>query len=294
MSVMPELPEIETVRRIVGPQVEGRRIVSSRANDAKIAANFDPGELPGLVDGKTIESADRRAKAIVLRGAGGGRLVIRFGMTGQLYVCPAGTAPDRYARMVLTLDDGNELRYADPRRFGRIWHFSAGEEDDASGLSGLGIEPDDPALDGRFLREMMGGKRTPVKSALLDQSIVAGLGNIWSDEALFRARICPLDRCDTLSKAKWERLAHAIPETIEYGIEQDAVTPEEYLEGLNRNYYDDSYLSVYAHEGKPCRNCGTPIRRDRVGGRSTYWCPKCQRPYRKRKEGAGSPAPRRV
>ncbi len=272
---MPELPEIETVRRVVGPQLLGRTVVSVRAADNKVLANTTPDGLSGMLTGRRFASMGRRGKALVLTDDLGGRTVIRFGMTGQLYVCPRGTEEERHTHEVFFLDDGTELRYVDPRRFGRIWHFRSGETD-TSGIEGLGIEPDDPALDSGYLEARIGRRGTTVKEALLDQSVVAGIGNIWSDEILFEAGICPLTPCRELTGEQLERLVHAIPEKIAFAVESNAVSSGDYLAGKSRKYYDMSPLKVYGRSGEACPRCGTAIVRNTVGGRSTCWCPMCQ------------------
>ena len=163
--IMPELPEIETVRRVVGPQVEGRTFVSVRAADNRILANTDPPGLSERLTGRTVVSVGRRGKALLLYDDLGGHTVIRFGMTGQLYVCPPDTTEERHTHEVFLLDDGMELRYVDPRRFGHIWHFRRDEED-TSGIRGLGLEPDDPGLDAGYLKDRLGRRGITVKEGL--------------------------------------------------------------------------------------------------------------------------------
>lgn len=274
--IMPELPEIETVRRVVGPQVEGRTFVSVRAADNRILANTDPPGLSERLTGRTVVSVGRRGKALLLYDDLGGHTVIRFGMTGQLYVCPPDTAEERHTHEVFLLDDGMELRYVDPRRFGHIWHFRRDEED-TSGIGGLGLEPDDPGLDAGYLKDRLGRRSITVKEGLLDQTVVAGIGNIWSDEMLFEAGICPLTPCRDLTDGQFEDLAHVIPDIISFAIGKNAVSREEYLEGRGRRYYDIGYLGAYGHEGDPCPRCGKTFVRDTAGGRGTCWCPGCQR-----------------
>lgn len=273
---MPELPEIETVKRVVGPQVVGRTIVSVRAADNGILANATPESLSGTLTGRRFASAGRRGKALILADDLGGRMVIRFGMTGQLYVCPQGTEEEKHTHGILSLDDGTELRYVDPRRFGRIWYFRHGEAD-TSGIENMGIEPGDAGLDPSYLGARFERRGTTVKEGLLDQSVVAGIGNIWSDEILFEAGICPLTPCKELTLEQLERLAHAIPEKISFAVENNAVSNEDYLAGKSRKYYDMSPLKVYGRSGKACSKCGTALVRNTVGGRSTCWCPMCQR-----------------
>ena len=274
---MPELPEIETVRRTVGPQIVGAGIASVKIGREKIVGHPSADEFVSSVTGRTFVSHSRRGKALIL-GLDSGRIVIRFGMTGQLIVTPPGYPEEKHTHAVFSLDDGRELRYIDPRVFGRIWYIPEGEEDTFSGIGRLGLEPDDPDMDWRYLRDRLGKRTVPIKEALLDQSVVAGIGNIWGDEILFRCRICPERPCQDLRPKDWRDLAARIPEVMEFGIEKNTITPEEYLEGKGRRYYDIYYLEAYGHEGDPCPRCGTAMVRTAVGGRSSYWCPCCQRP----------------
>ncbi|MCQ2078933.1 MAG: bifunctional DNA-formamidopyrimidine glycosylase/DNA-(apurinic or apyrimidinic site) lyase [archaeon] len=274
---LPELPEIETVRRVVGPQVTGCRIIGIEMNRDKIIGHPDPTGYIAGITGRTIVSADRRGKGLIFRLDDRGRFIIRFGMTGQLIVVPWDFPAEKHTHIVFRLEDGRQMWYIDTRVFGKSWYVPADEEDTHSGLEDLGLEPFDSRLTGPYLKGRLGHRGVTIKEALLDQSVVTGLGNIWSDELLFRGRICPETPCRELSDARWRTIAGLIPEVMEFGIEKNAITPEEYLEGKGRNYYDIDYLEAYGHEGRPCPRCGTPFRRSVIGGRSSCWCPRCQR-----------------
>lgn len=274
---MPELPEIETVRRVVGPQIIGSRIVSVSVNREKIIGHPDKDGFVSKLIGRTFEYADRKGKGLILILDDCSRLIIRFGMTGQLIVVPEGFPEEKHTHVDIGLDDGRHLWYIDSRMFGKLWHIDANEADIYSGLCKLGIEPFDGCLCWKYLKEKFGNKTVTIKEALLDQSIIAGIGNIWSDEILYRARICPETACNKISDAKWKRLAPIIPEVMNFGTEKNEITPEEYLEGKGRKYYDIDYLEVYGREGESCLRCGTVLKRSVIGGRSSCWCPKCQR-----------------
>ncbi|KUE73113.1 hypothetical protein AUQ37_03785 [Candidatus Methanomethylophilus sp. 1R26] len=284
---MPELPEIETVRRNVAPLAEGRRIVSVEADGTRILKNRTPEDMR-MLEGSTVTGIDRRGKALIIRHDSGIRSVVRFGMTGQLYVCPAGDPAEKHTHIAVTFDNGSQMRFVDPRRFGAVWVFGKGEDDSCSGIGSMGPEPDSPSLNRDYLYRTLSGKSMPVKAALMDQSVVAGLGNIWSGEALFLAGICPLTPCSELDREDWDNLARCIARTVEFAVAQNAVTAEEYAEGKGRKYYDVDYLKVYGREGEPCTVCGTPLVSSRICGRSSFWCPKCQpRRPRYRRPGAG-------
>ncbi len=272
---MPELPEIETVRRNVAPLAVGRRIVSVEADGTRILKNTTP-EGMRMLEGSTVTGIGRRGKALIISHDSGITAVIRFGMTGQLYVCPAEFPIEKHTHITASFDNGSQMRFSDMRRFGAVWVFGKGEKDDCSGIGSMGPEPGDPSLTGEYLCRTLSGRSTPVQAAIMDQSAVAGLGNIWAGETLFRAGICPLDPCSSLSPSDWDAVAHCIRETVEFAIAKNAVTAEQYLRGKGRKYYDIDYLNVYGREGKPCSVCGTPLIRSRICGRSAYWCPECQ------------------
>ncbi len=274
---MPELPEIETVRRVVGPQVIGSTIVSVSCNREKLIGHPTVPEYIESVKGRTIVSADRRGKGLIFNLDDGSRLIIRFGMTGQLIVVPEGFPEEKHTHLVFDLADGRHMWYIDQRMFGKTWFIPAGEEDVYSGLQKLGLEPFDEKLDWRYLKGSLGNHSISIKEALLDQSVVAGIGNIWSDEMLYRAKICPEVPCNKISDRRWKLIAEQIPEVMEFGIEKNAITPEEYLRGKGREYYDIDYLEAYGHEGETCTRCGKVFVRSVLGGRSSYWCPGCQK-----------------
>lgn len=273
---MPELPEIETVRRIVGPQIVGAVIESVSVNKEKTVGNPSAERFVSSLAGKTFVSAGRRGKGLILN-LDEGKLIIRFGMTGQLIVVPGDYPPEKHTRVEIGLKDGRRILYIDPRAFGKVWYAGNEEEYGLTGLGKLGPEPFDATLAPEYLKGKLGNRGFTIKEALLDQSVVVGIGNIWSDEILFRAEICPEKPCRELSDGEWETLTKTIPDVMEFGIGKNAVTPEEYLSGKGRKYYDVNYLLAYGRKGEPCPECGTPFTRSVLGGRSSYWCPECQK-----------------
>ena len=278
---MPELPEIETVKRIIGPQVLGKRISSISCDKKKIIGHPSAdGYEKGILSHEII-GYDRRGKALILY-LDRGTLIFRFGMTGQMLFVPTDFPKEDHTHLTLGFDDGTELRYIDQRMFGKTFFISEGEEDVYSGIQRMGPEPFDKSMSGTYLKNKLGNREASIKEVLLDQSIVAGIGNIWGDEILFRCGICPEAPCNMISDRKWKTIAATIPEVMEFGIEKNEITPEEYLEGRGRKYYDIDYLQVYGRKDMSCFVCGTKIRRSELGGRSSYWCPKCQKMPRKR------------
>lgn len=275
---MPELPEVETVKRIIGPLIEGKTITHVEVLQPQVIAfPEDPDCFVDRLQGRTISFLSRRGKFLNIHLENGDRLSLHLRMTGELTVTPASEPLEKHTHVVFQLSDGTELRYTDVRRFGRFWLLSKDESDMVTGQEKLGLEPDDPALTGEYLESRLGNRKKAVKEMLLDQTVVAGIGNIYSDEILFVAGIYPAAPCNSLSEGDWEKLAEKIPEIILWGIETDALTPEEYLQGKGREYRNESSFRMYGREGQPCVRCGTTIRKIRVGGRSSCYCPVCQR-----------------
>jgi len=273
---MPELPEVETIRRVLEPQVSGRTIEQVILNRPEIISYPSAEMFQSGVAGVRIRGMDRRGKflAMCLEGK---RIVLHLRMTGRLLLVPRHTAEEKHTHIVFRLDDGNELRFIDPRRFGRFWLVKEDEEDVKSGVHKLGPEPFDPTLDAAYLQSLCGRRKRAVKECLLDQSVIAGIGNIYADEILFASRIRPDRAADSLTKNEWKRLAETIPERLGYFIEKNTVTPAEYLAGNGTEYRNTPFLQVYGHEGAPCPHCGTPLRRIVIAGRGSVFCPHCQK-----------------
>ena len=198
-------------------------------------------------------------------------------MTGCLLLTPADYPEEKHTHIVFSLTGGTELRFSDTRRFGRFWFLRKDEADIYSGVHKLGAEPFDAELTAEYLNARLGKSRKAVKECLLDQGIVAGIGNIYADEILFDAGICPVSPADSLNMEEWERLADAVPERISYFIERNKITAEEYLETKGQDYRNTPFLRVYGRAGKPCPKCGETLCRTVVGGRGSVYCPACQK-----------------
>lgn len=274
---MPELPEVETVRRIIEPQIAGQKIVSVKILNSQVIAYPETEEFPCLLTGQTAMKMSRRGKFLTIHFESSDRLCLHLRMTGQLLVTPRDFPEKKHMHLICDLSNGNQIRYIDQRRFGRFWFLKADEEDTVTGLSRLGIEPLDDELTWEYLKEKLGKRKKAIKEMLHDQSIVAGIGNIYSDEILYAAQIYPEKRCADLTDDEWKRLAEKIPEIISWGISVNKMTPEQYLAGMGKEYSNMDYFNAYGREGKPCRRCGTPMERIVIGGRSSCFCPNCQR-----------------
>ncbi|MEO6627616.1 MAG: bifunctional DNA-formamidopyrimidine glycosylase/DNA-(apurinic or apyrimidinic site) lyase [Aquihabitans sp.] len=264
---MPELPEVETVRRGLSPLVCGRRIVSAGGHPSpKFAA-------ASLAIGRTIIDVDRRGKYLLLGLDDKRRLVIHLGMTGQLRVDATSAPPDPYDRAWWLFDDTRRLALRDVRRFGRV----AVVDQDLSALptlASLGPEPFDPAFTSEVLWASLRASTSRVKSQLLGQRVVAGVGNIYADEALWRARINPGAR--RISRPGATRLLHALREVLGEGIENGGTTLRDYRTIDGGQGQNQHRLDCYGRAGQPCNRCGSTLRRAVLDARGTTWCPSCQ------------------
>lgn len=265
---MPELPEVETVRRGLLPLVTGATIASAGSHPS---AKFDQA-LEAV--GTRIIGVERRGKYLLLGLDDERTLVVHLGMTGQLRVDPPGSSPDPYDRAWWTFGDGRELRLRDVRRFGRVAVLG---EDHSSlpTLAGLGPEPFDPAFTPEHLWRSLNSRSARIKTQLLSQRPVAGVGNIYADEALWRAKVHPAARHITKPGAK--RLRDAIIAVLQEGIDHGGTTLRDYVNVDGGSGQNQFHLECYGRTGEPCNRCSTLLRRQVFDGRSTTWCPKCQR-----------------
>jgi formamidopyrimidine-DNA glycosylase len=265
---MPELPEVETVVRTLAPGITGRQIGAVRLirKDIVEPATID---FPSLVQNRTIRSLSRRGKKIVVELDNDSRFYIHLGMSGRLTLDPPAAPFLPHTHMVLAIA-GAELRFVDPRRFGGIFWLEPNQSPDA----GLGPEP--LALKARDLAPRLAKTRRAIKTALLDQRLIAGIGNIYADEALFESRINPRIPANRLSSEQIARLSRAIKKVLTRAIKHRGSTLRDYRDANGNPGNFQTVHRVYDREGKACPRCGTPIRRIVLGGRSTHFCPKCQ------------------
>lgn len=274
---MPELPEVETIKRVLEPQLKGLTISHITANRTNVIAYPSAEQFCAAIKNQTIAAMDRRGKFLLILLESGDTIILHLRMTGCLLLTPQDYPQEKHTHILFHLSDEKQLRFSDTRRFGRFWFIQNGEPDTYSGIAKLGPEPFDKNFDAAYLEEKLRKRRRAIKDCLLDQSIIAGIGNIYSDEILFRAGICPSRPANSLKEQEWERLAAVIPECISFFVEKNAVTPEEYLETKGENYRNTPFLQVYGHGGEPCPVCGETLCRTVIGGRSSVYCPSCQR-----------------
>lgn len=277
---MPELPEVETIKRILEPQMQGISITEITVKRADIIAWPAKEEFCRRILGQTICGMGRRGKFLWIRLVNNSRIVLHLRMTGCLLLTPKEFPEEKHTHLIFQLHNGSQLRFSDTRRFGRFWLLQDGEADIYSGISKLGVEPFDTALSGEYLNTHLGKRKKTVKECLLDQHVIAGIGNIYADEILYQTGIHPARPANSLSTQEWERLAVSIPQCLSFFIEKNAITPEEYLKTKGRDYRNTPFLQVYGQEGKPCPKCKTCFCRTVIGGRSSTFCPVCQkRPF---------------
>ncbi len=290
---MPELPEVETIRRDLESRIVGRRFTGLRVVPDRVAVikGIDEAAFREGVVGARIAGVSRRGKYLSFdldmqrwgwhgRGEGAAlrsipsasMLVVHLRMTGALLHRRPEAVPDPYVRAVLSIDDGTELRFSDLRKFGGLWLV----QDLAEVTAGLGPEPLSEGFTAGTLAEALQGRKAPVKSVILDQRRIAGIGNIYADEALFESRIDPRRLAGDLGPGEVAGLHGAIRGVLLHGVESRGASFRDYLDADGRSGSMQMYVKVFRRTGKPCYVCGTSIERVKVGGRSSHFCPKCQ------------------
>jgi formamidopyrimidine-DNA glycosylase len=272
---VPELPEVETVVRDLRPLVTGRRVLRVEAGDRKLRTPWEPAWGPTLV-GKQVAAVRRRGKWILLDLDGGAVLVVHLGMTGRFTVERADAARELHTHLVFALDGaGDELRFRDPRRFGSARLFADAAAVEELLAAKLGPEPWN--LGAKEWRAALRGTARPLKAVLLDQRVVAGVGNIYADESLHAARLHPTQPGERTTAAQAERLRAAVVAVLERAIESRGSTIRDYVggDGQKGGYQDE--FRVYGRTGEPCPRCGRAVECIRLAGRSTHYCPKCQK-----------------
>ena len=279
---MPELPEVETVMRGLRAQLEGRVISRAQVHRAGMRFPFPP-NLADRITGARVVSFRRRAKYILMRLDGGDSVLIHLGMSGRMLIEPVGrNAMPAHEHMTLQTDDGTLVGFVDPRRFGMVDLVATAAEDRHRLLSALGPEPLDDAFSATTLADALAGRRTPLKAALLDQKTVAGLGNIYVCEALFRSRLSPTRLAETVKRAEMRRLVTEIKATLGEAIAAGGSSLRDYVQPDGELGYFQHAWKVYGREGEPCPRClGAPgcqgVARIVQSGRSTFYCPRVQR-----------------
>jgi formamidopyrimidine-DNA glycosylase len=275
---MPELPEVETIRAQLASRIPGRTFTAVEVFDARLVSPETPAEFAEQVVGRRIEAVDRRGKYLLIELDSDETLAVHLRMTGRLHWQP-GPAQDeeRFLRARFHLDDASTLTFGDMRRFGRAWIVSGSAAERAEHWRArIGVEPLSPRFTARLLGDLLAGRRGPVKAVLLNQALVAGLGNMYVDEALFQARIHPERTAGTLTPDELRRLHRAIRDRLGAAVIAGGASIDSYRDSLGEMGSMQNLLRVHLHAGEPCPRCGTTILKTRVAQRGTYWCPGCQ------------------
>jgi len=293
---MPELPEVETVRRRLLACLPGSMLREITVNDPAVSEQSEA-ELRRRLAGRRVTGLRRRGKYLLVDLAAPGSVrqkgpapgsgsaasgvatgpttaVIHLRMTGQLVFRP--DPGERPARFVWHLEPDTDLHFQDVRRFGRLWAFDPAAEDGFFASRGMGPEPFGPDFTGEYLRGALRDRRAPLKAFLLDQRRLAGVGNIYADESLFRARLHPLRAAGSVGPREARRLHAAVLETLQAGIDHEGSSIESFIDPAGERGGFQEILSVYQRTGEPCRVCGATVERVIVGGRGTHYCPRCQ------------------
>jgi formamidopyrimidine-DNA glycosylase len=271
---MPELPEVETICRGLAPLIIGKAITNIGSSGKSLRQAMPLSEMGAALPGQTITAIRRRAKYLLIEC--GGLLIIHLGMTGNLGVFPADEPLAKHCHVRFCFTDGYELRYRDSRRFGRIIFFpSPFTEAEQQFFAATGPEPF--TCSATWLAEKTNRMSTPVKTALLNSALIAGIGNIYAAESLFRAGIDPRQAANTLTMQQWQRLLAAIREVLHEAIAAGGSSISDYLNANQKRGYFQMNFMVYGRSNQPCRHCGAAIAQTKIAGRSTFFCPQCQK-----------------
>ncbi len=275
---MPELPEVETIRRQLTDVAVGRGIARMRVYDALLVSPDSPNRVRRAVEGQRIERVARRGKYLLVTLDSGDTLAMHLRMTGRLHHSPTGVAPaDAHRRARFELDDGATLDFSDTRRFGRVWIVPADHADPRGYWDArLGVEPLERQFTAARLGQLLARRTAPIKASILDQRLIAGVGNIYADEALFQAGVHPTRPAGSLDGDEVAALRDAIRDRLRAGIRSGGASIDRYRDTIGRPGTMQDMLRVHRHEGDPCPRCATTVVKTRVAGRGTYFCPTCQ------------------
>jgi formamidopyrimidine-DNA glycosylase len=269
---MPELPEVETVVRALRQPLLGRTITEVRNYWPRHIATPSLAELQRRIHGRRITAVNRRGKYLLFPLDDGQTLIIHLKMSGHLAVVSSQSPSDKYTHTIFALENGQELRFRDMRKFGKVYLV----EDVAEIVGGLGPEPLEDEFTVAVLQERLNGRQRALKPLLLDQSFIAGVGNIYADEALFYAGLHPERRAHRLTQAEIEALYAAVQKVLRLGIEREGASIDKYTKPDGSKGDMQNAVAVFRRTGQPCYQCETPIIRIVLGGRSTHFCPTCQ------------------
>lgn len=239
---MPELPEVETVKRIIEPQIRGLKITGVDVCNRQIIAHPTQDEFVEILLGRIFVGMERRGKFLIFLMDNGDKMILHLRMTGQLLVTEQDYLLEKHTHLIIHLKNGKQIRYIDVRRFGRFWYIKKNESESITGIDKLGPEPFDEQFTAEYLKGKLSKKKKAIKEMLHDQSVIAGIGNIYSGEILYEAGIHPQTLCFELTECEWNKLAETIPQILRWAIEKNQMTPAEYLEGKGKEYRNSPFF----------------------------------------------------
>ena len=274
---MPELPEVEVIRRGLQNHLPGRKVLDIATGNKKLRLPMPRKNLKKYILGTRIKSVGRRAKFLLITMDNGACLVVHLGMTGRLGIFPSGTPRAKHDHLRLQLDDNMQLRFSDIRRFGFIQVLAPGSGFSNTMLANLGPEPLGRGFTPEYLKNSAAGKSRPLKNFLMDSRIVAGIGNIYACEILFHAGLNPGKKISSLSIKEWARVVDSSRHILRKAIACGGTTINDFVNASGRSGYFQLELQTYGKQGRPCSCCSTPITKKTMAGRSTFFCPKCQK-----------------
>lgn len=274
---MPELPEVEVIKRGLQKHLPGREVTGFVAGSKKLRLPMPRKNLQNFIKGARIQAVDRRAKFLLIAMDNRATLIIHLGMTGRLGLFPAGSPKAKHDHLRLQLDNGMQLRFNDTRRFGFIQVLPPGHNFADTLLSSLGPEPLDRDFTPQYLQKLAAGKKRPLKTFLMDSRTVVGIGNIYASEILFHAGLNPEKEIDGLTMKEWEKIVTSSRYILKKAIESGGTTISDFVNESGQSGYFQLELQAYGRQGKPCDACSSPISRKIMAGRSTFFCPRCQK-----------------
>ena len=274
---MPELPEVEVIKRGLQRHLPGRKVLKIVAGNKKLRQPIPRKNLKKFIQGTRIQSVDRRAKFLLITMDNGAILIIHLGMTGRLGIFPADSPRAKHDHLRLQLDNTMQLRFNDIRRFGFIQVLEPGCDINKTVLANLGPEPLGQNFTPKHLQKNAAGKSRPLKNFLMDNRIVVGIGNIYACEILFYACLKPTKKVSSLTSREWDRIVESSRYVLQKAIESGGTTISDFVNESGKSGYFQLKLQVYGRQKKPCNICSAPITRKTMAGRSTFFCSQCQK-----------------
>lgn len=274
---MPELPEVEVIRRGLQQYLPGRRIVAVSTSLKKLRLPMPRKDLAEYIQDKQVMTVDRRGRFLLIAMDNGARLIIHLGMTGKVFMRSVNIGKEKHDHFILRLDNETQLVFNDVRRFGFIQVLGPGSDFRGTMLAELGPEPFDAHYNPEYLQKLASGRKRPLKNFLMDNRVVAGIGNIYASEILFRAGLNPEKKIRALSLKEWEEVVKSSRYVLDKAIKSGGTSISDFVNESGRSGYFQLELQAYGRQGKACLCCDTPIKKTTMAGRSTYFCPKCQK-----------------